>query len=77
MSAPRCPQCRRALPDATLAQADQPAAERPAHRPFCSERCKMADLQKWLGGAYIIPGRPLDESELADLAADPRDPPDD
>jgi len=23
--------------------------------PFCSERCKMVDLGKWLDGKYTIP----------------------
>jgi hypothetical protein len=27
----------------------------PAWRPFCSERCKLADLGRWLGGGYRIP----------------------
>ena len=33
--------------------------QRPAEsawRPFCSERCKLADLGRWLGGHYRIPG---------------------
>jgi len=42
---PRCVYCRR-----------QPAD--PAWRPFCSERCKMADLGRWLGGEYRVPGPP-------------------
>jgi uncharacterized protein len=33
----------------------------PAWRPFCSERCKMADLGKWLTGAYSVPAEPLPE----------------
>jgi endogenous inhibitor of DNA gyrase (YacG/DUF329 family) len=27
-----------------------------AHQPFCSARCKDADLYKWLIGSYAIPG---------------------
>jgi endogenous inhibitor of DNA gyrase (YacG/DUF329 family) len=27
--------------------------------PFCSERCKMADLGRWLSGEYRIPGEPV------------------
>ena len=41
--APICPYCR----------------ERPAAAdwlPFCSERCKMADLGRWLSGSYRAPG---------------------
>jgi len=25
-------------------------------RPFCSERCKMADLGRWLAGDYRVAG---------------------
>ena len=25
-------------------------------RPFCSERCKLVDLSRWLDGEYAIPG---------------------
>jgi len=28
----------------------------PRYAPFCSERCKMADLGRWLTGDYIVPG---------------------
>jgi endogenous inhibitor of DNA gyrase (YacG/DUF329 family) len=31
----------------------------PAWRPFCSERCKMADLGKWLSGSYSVPADEL------------------
>lgn len=27
-------------------------------RPFCSQRCKMADLGNWLNERYRIPGPP-------------------
>ena len=27
-------------------------------RPFCSERCKLVDLGRWLDGEYSIPGPP-------------------
>ena len=35
------------------------------YRPFCSKRCADIDLGRWLRGAYVIPGQPLD-----DLASD-------
>ena len=40
-----CPTCRR------------PAAPRETNRafPFCSERCRMVDLGRWLGEEYRIP----------------------
>lgn len=25
--------------------------------PFCSSRCKDIDLNRWLSGSYVIPGR--------------------
>ena len=28
-------------------------------RPFCSERCRLADLGKWLSGDYRVAGDPL------------------
>lgn len=28
----------------------------PKFRPFCSERCKLIDLHRWLKGTYVIPG---------------------
>ncbi len=31
----------------------------PQWRPFCSERCKMADLGRWLSGDYRAAGDPL------------------
>jgi endogenous inhibitor of DNA gyrase (YacG/DUF329 family) len=32
-------------------------------RPFCSERCRDVDLNRWLSGAYAIPARPADDEE--------------
>lgn len=34
--------------------------------PFCSPRCKMADLGRWLGGEYAVPTeeRPSDDELL-------------
>lgn len=26
-----------------------------ASRPFCSERCRDVDLNRWLSGSYVIP----------------------
>ena len=41
----RCPQCNQALaPDAEA-----------RWRPFCSERCQLADLGQWFAGRYSIP----------------------
>lgn len=28
-------------------------------RPFCSERCKLVDLGRWVSDEYSVPGPPL------------------
>ena len=28
-----------------------------ASTPFCSERCRDVDLNRWLSGSYAIPGK--------------------
>jgi len=33
------------------------------HRPFCSARCALVDLGRWLGGDYRIPTREVPEAE--------------
>jgi endogenous inhibitor of DNA gyrase (YacG/DUF329 family) len=37
----------------------KPATE--ASRPFCSERCRDVDLNRWLSDSYAIPARDDDE----------------
>lgn len=32
--------------------------------PFCSDRCKMADLGNWLSGNYSVPTVPTDLDEF-------------
>ena len=44
---PCCPVCRR-----PTAWADNPV------RPFCSTRCQLTDLGRWLDEAYCIPAAP-------------------
>jgi endogenous inhibitor of DNA gyrase (YacG/DUF329 family) len=43
----------------------KPAPPRPENRafPFCSERCRLLDLGKWLGGDYRIPGPPAGDGD--------------
>jgi len=48
---PRCPVCNGA------SHADG------AHFPFCSERCKLVDLGRWLDGDYAIEV-PMDMDDL-------------
>jgi len=42
----------------------KPPAE--ASRPFCSERCRDVDLNRWLSGSYAIPARESDEEDEPD-----------
>lgn len=40
--------------------------------PFCSERCRLVDLGRWIDGAYVIPGGP--GSEETETEPDPAAP---
>jgi endogenous inhibitor of DNA gyrase (YacG/DUF329 family) len=42
----------------------------PAWRPFCSERCRLQDLARWIDGGYRAPG------ERVDANPDPEQDPD-
>lgn len=57
----KCPTCGRPVP-APGDHSAGPGAGRSAF-PFCSDRCRLADLGKWLDGAYRI-GAPLTEEDL-------------
>jgi len=35
----------------------------PKTLPFCSGRCRDVDLNRWLSGTYVIPGRPTDPED--------------
>jgi uncharacterized protein len=35
----------------------------PKWRPFCGERCKLADLGRWFSGDYRIPAAPAPTDE--------------
>jgi len=37
----------------------KPAAE--TSKPFCSERCRDVDLNRWLSDSYAIPGKEDDD----------------
>jgi endogenous inhibitor of DNA gyrase (YacG/DUF329 family) len=39
----------------------QPA--KPPWEPFCSERCKLQDLARWIDGAYRVPAEPVTQDE--------------
>jgi hypothetical protein len=60
----RCPICARAAVA--------------AFRPFCSKRCADVDLNRWLSGAYVVPGEAADDADGAPAdAATSRDAPGD
>jgi len=42
----------------------------PAWHPFCSERCRMADLGRWLGGEYRVPGPAVDPDDEPEESRD-------
>jgi endogenous inhibitor of DNA gyrase (YacG/DUF329 family) len=39
-------------------------------RAFCSRRCADVDLNRWLSGVYVVPGKP-EEAEDGDPAQEP------
>lgn len=45
----KCPTCKKviSMPD---------GGPKPEAFPFCSDRCRMVDLGRWLNGDYYIPG---------------------
>ncbi|HTP52428.1 MAG TPA: DNA gyrase inhibitor YacG [Anaeromyxobacteraceae bacterium] len=51
---PRCPLCAR------------PVSSRPENRawPFCSERCLLVDLGKWLGEEYRVPAERAGDADV-------------
>jgi uncharacterized protein len=59
-----CPICKHPVkppPD------DDRSAAGPSYYPFCSERCKLIDLGRWLDGRYQIP---VVEDDLDEASAE-------
>lgn len=52
----KCPICRKTFEVGTLA--DLPTF------PFCTERCRLVDLGRWIDGDYAIPGAPAPSGGL-------------
>jgi len=52
-----CPICKK-----TVQYPKGTADQKPSWFPFCSERCKLIDLGKWLDADYRFPVKP-DENE--------------
>lgn len=38
--------------------------EQAKHKPFCSDRCRIVDLGRWLNGSYAVPA--VEDDELPD-----------
>ncbi len=53
-----CPTCRKRVEYTDLKEIPQ--------RPFCSERCKMVDLGRWLNEEYRVSEPLAGETELPD-----------
>jgi hypothetical protein len=64
----RCPICKKA----TESELDK-------EFPFCSERCRLADLGAWASEKYVVSDPVFDEAELDELdrETDARRKPDD
>jgi hypothetical protein len=57
----RCPICKKP----TDSELDQ-------EFPFCSERCRLADLGAWASEKYVVSDPVFDETELDELERDRR-----
>jgi endogenous inhibitor of DNA gyrase (YacG/DUF329 family) len=57
----QCPTCNR-----QIQWQDNP------FRPFCSERCKLLDLSKWVSEEYRVPGKPvpMEDTSEGEVARD-------
>ncbi len=58
----RCPTCKQPVP-----------SDRREFLPFCSQRCKLVDLGRWLDGSYVVPGEPADDEDLESAEQEPAD----
>jgi endogenous inhibitor of DNA gyrase (YacG/DUF329 family) len=61
-----CPICKRPV---TIPPADADQKARGCY-PFCTDRCRLVDLGRWLSGAYQIPVRDTDDDEERDGGTD-------
>jgi hypothetical protein len=53
----KCPTCKK-----HVEWADNPS------RPFCSERCKLLDFDRWVSEDYRVAGAPLPAADLENEA---------
>jgi len=62
----KCPICSKRFEIASL-------DENPAF-PFCSDRCRLIDLGRWIDGRYTVPvpaNSPDQEDDAGEVSADP------
>jgi endogenous inhibitor of DNA gyrase (YacG/DUF329 family) len=55
----QCPICKKSIPEPK-------GDELPANFPFCSDRCKLVDLNRWLTGRYQVPVVDREDPDGAD-----------
>jgi uncharacterized protein len=55
----RCPTCKKEVP-----------YEGNPFRPFCSERCRLIDLDNWLEGRYRVPDTTNEKLVQSESAAE-------
>ncbi len=48
-----CPICNRIISELEWQQS--------VTKPFCSERCRLIDIGRWLGEAYQLPAKAIDD----------------
>ena len=57
MNTTPCPICGQEIPG---------LGSEAAYAPFCSERCRIIDLGRWLGDSYRIPSDPDSSASAVD-----------
>ena len=60
----RCPICKKEVDESTVGKLG-------SFFPFCSDRCKLIDLGRWLDGAYQIPIDTHDDEAQDEATVDP------
>lgn len=63
MKKAKCPICRKIIEPGETGD-----SRKPQWLPFCSERCKLIDLGKWLDSSYTIPAAGDQTEENSDDA---------
>ena len=57
---PKCPTCGKPV-----------AWKDNLYRPFCCERCKLIDFDKWISEEFRVPGQPVNPAEIAEHSGPP------